>query len=60
MKITQLPDLVAVIRCKDCAYYKKPRGEAWHCTNKTNGLVMPEKSDFCSYAKRRTEHAANL
>ena len=50
------PDVVEVVRCKDCKYYKQnPYGEADEkmCMYWADWLPT-EDTDFCSYGERRT------
>ena len=51
--IKSLPsaDVVEVIRCKDCKYWKE--GKCWNLKglNKTDGIVNVD--DFCAYGERR-------
>ncbi len=55
-RIKALPsaDVVEVIRCKDCKYWKD--GKCWNLKglNKTDGIVNVD--DFCAYGERGENH----
>ena len=48
----QYQDLVVVVRCKDCKYYKQVAIDKWSCKRK-HALFNNKSDDFCSYGKRR-------
>ena len=52
-----LPNMVEVVRCKDCDRFKPGEDGIFYCyrKNREYGVFM-KKDDFCSYGKRRTDH----
>lgn len=57
-EICALPtaDVVEVVRCKDCAYYREENGYCMnsHCASSFYGHRVKEEH-YCSYGERRTE-----
>lgn len=50
------PDVVRVVRCKDCEYYEIEKKHKAYCTHHLYGLFDEYKpNDFCSYGARRKE-----
>lgn len=49
-------DVVEVVRCKDCAYYREENGYCMnsHCASSFYGHRVKEEH-YCSYGERRTE-----
>ena len=45
------PDVVRVVRCKDCKWYHD-FGTYWDCRN-TCGMDCVQPDDFCSYGKQK-------
>lgn len=49
-------DVVEVVRCKDCLFYKCDNGCPLHESGYfKNGKMLPFENDFCSYGERRVE-----
>lgn len=52
-------DVVEVVRCKDCKYYKpQTRSITWNNTTKyccRGANVKVNEDDYCSYGERREE-----
>ena len=49
------PDVVKVVRCKDCAFceYEKDNGK-FHCRTRNGmGIRAVKPCDFCSYGERK-------
>ena len=58
------PDVVKVVRCKDCKYYAQSKELGGYC--KCHSVELPfnwfpcEPDDFCSYGQRKCEQEDNL
>ncbi len=49
-------DVVEVVRCKDCGYYKSiKRTDRHQCVNDFVAEIETKPDDFCSRAERRTD-----
>ena len=47
------PDVVKVVRCKDCIYYEIGKDYEPYCNHVTHGIPYPKADDFCSYGERK-------
>lgn len=45
-------DVVPVVRCKDCRYFRSNNENQTYC-NARDGLSDPEENYFCSYGERK-------
>ena len=48
-----MPDMVAVIRCKDCRYWQDNNGGYPHPECRWGLEETPDADDFCSFADRK-------
>lgn len=48
-------DAVEVIRCKDCAEWRLARDGEGECYDGMADGAMTHETDFCSWARRRTD-----
>lgn len=46
-------DVVEVVRCKDCKYWKEEKDFGMFCTHWGSTLTESQAEDFCSYGERR-------
>lgn len=47
-------DAVPVVRCKDCEHFKIDEDNVYYCRrDKIGSGIFMQKSDFCSYGKRK-------
>lgn len=60
-----LADIVEVVRCKDCLYFKRstsalfPQASVYICDNAYGLKGNVAESDYCSYGERREECSSN-
>lgn len=56
LKTMPTADVVEVVRCKNCAYYREENGYCMnpHCSSSFYGHRVREEH-YCSYGERRTE-----
>ena len=59
LKNASIADVVPVVRCRDCKYYK-PQKKSAHWENRANYCnrvvtIKTQPDDFCSYGKRKED-----
>ena len=47
------PDVVKVVRCKDCEWYENGKSYDAYCNHPTDGMNYTAEDDFCSYGERK-------
>lgn len=53
--VKQKPEMVAVVRCKDCKYWQDNNDGYPHEECRWGHGETPDENDFCSYGERRTD-----
>ena len=53
VKLILSGNLVEVVRCKDCKYWKEEKDFGMFCTHWGSTLAESQAEDFCSYGERR-------
>ena len=56
-RIEEIPtaDVVAVVRCKDCKWWKRMNGDKRLQCFHNHGLIRTTENDYCSRGERREE-----
>jgi hypothetical protein len=47
------PDMVEVVRCKDCVWCEQGKGYEPYCNHPTDGMHDVQPDDYCSYGERK-------
>lgn len=48
-------DVVEVVRCQDCKYWKEEKDFGMFCTHWGSTLAEAQAEDFCSYGERKEQ-----